>query len=315
MAGRFAKLAAGLHRHPKIRRAGRAAREVWVWALCANADEYGEGRVPADFFAPDYLADVLMMPPSEAAEGVLRCVDCGLLARDGDDFVLVGWSAEEWGNGTSTQRVRRFRERNATKRNETLQNVSLVPVTTDGTHETPGTLKHIGEESRGDERRREKDPPVVPLGGTSSSGTRRTRKAKPADPTPEEWVDIELVLGRLSERAGATFAARNSKGHPTESARTVLARLRDGYTERDLRVVIWFKASKWEGDEDFQEYLRPSTLFGPKKIAEYLPHARRAREEYERKRESGAAGRPEVGAPTGAVLAALASAREGQVPS
>jgi uncharacterized phage protein (TIGR02220 family) len=55
-----------------------------------------------------------------------------------------------------------------------------------------------------------------------------------------------------------------------ESNRKIIrARLNDGYTEKDLMTVIEKKARDWMGTEH-EKYLRPETLFGPKKIEGYL---------------------------------------------
>jgi uncharacterized phage protein (TIGR02220 family) len=50
--------------------------------------------------------------------------------------------------------------------------------------------------------------------------------------------------------------------------------LMQGYTQKDMRKVAWFKRSKWLNDKDMAQYLRPSTLLRPSKFGEYLDDAR-----------------------------------------
>lgn len=49
----------------------------------------------------------------------------------------------------------------------------------------------------------------------------------------------------------------------------IVARLKDGATETELRQVIAKKTREWQGDEKMQLYLRPATLFNRTKFAQY----------------------------------------------
>jgi uncharacterized phage protein (TIGR02220 family) len=126
------------------------------------------------------------------------------------------------------------------------------------------------------------EPPLPPKGGDPSdfelaegTGVRQARhrrkKPKPADPTADEKASVEAVLGKLSERSGRDY-------RPTTliHARRIVRLLRDGYSELDLRMVVWDRANRWSDDERMNEYLRPSTLFGPEKFADYLAEAKAA---------------------------------------
>lgn len=281
MAVRFAKLAANLHRHPKIRRAGRAAREVFVWAVCCNADEYGEGRVSEDYFDPDHLAEVLMMDASEAAAGLARCIETGLLARDGDEIVLVGWNAEEWGNPKSgADRTRKWRE----SKRVTCHEGAASPVTSGDEVTSRDVTRDASdvEEKRVEEKRREETRTEGGAGGSSlaagpaaSQPIGRTRsKPKPSDPTADERIVIERVLGKLSTNSGRSYAAVHSSGKLTGNGRMVLSLLRAGHTEDDLRLVVWECSVRWAKDEQWNRYLQPSTLFGPVKFDERLALAK-----------------------------------------
>ena len=67
MAFVFAKLDPAIHRNPKVRKAGRLGREVFIFALCVNADRGATGIIPADYLEPWFLADALQITEAEAS--------------------------------------------------------------------------------------------------------------------------------------------------------------------------------------------------------------------------------------------------------
>lgn len=76
------------------------------------------------------------------------------------------------------------------------------------------------------------------------------------------------VIKRLNELTGAKFKPT------TQTTKSYInGRLRDGYTEDDLIMVVekmcylWSKPKK--GEKDMREYLRPSTLFAPTNFENY----------------------------------------------
>ncbi len=75
------------------------------------------------------------------------------------------------------------------------------------------------------------------------------------------------VIGRLNEKAGRSF-------DPTAGATLQLIRNRmeDGYGERELLAVVDDRYRQWVGT-DFEQYLRPQTLFSDKNFESYLVEA------------------------------------------
>jgi hypothetical protein len=113
----WAKMDARLDSHPKIRKGGRNARDVFLFALRRNRLRNGSGangRLPAADFEPWYLADQLMIPEVDAVEGVARAIAADLLARDGGQVLICGFD-EDWGGGrvpmTEAERKRAQRSR------------------------------------------------------------------------------------------------------------------------------------------------------------------------------------------------------------
>ncbi len=82
------------------------------------------------------------------------------------------------------------------------------------------------------------------------------------------------MLGKITARTGVEYGGRGGETHQ----RLVVARLREGATEHELRSVIaycWHSTGLgWSEKADMRPYLRPETLFGPKTIAKYLAPAR-----------------------------------------
>lgn len=80
---------------------------------------------------------------------------------------------------------------------------------------------------------------------------------------------MRIILDKLSEYSGVRY--RGSAEHH----RLIVARLRDGCTEMDLRKIALYCADKlgWETDPRMRSYLRPETLYGPQTHAKYLDAA------------------------------------------
>lgn len=74
---------------------------------------------------------------------------------------------------------------------------------------------------------------------------------------------VNEVLEHLNARAGTAF--RNAAGH----AKFISARINDGATIDDLKLVIDKKCDEWLGT-DMAKNLRPSTLFRPANFENYL---------------------------------------------
>lgn len=117
------------------------------------------------------------------------------------------------------------------------------------------------------------DPPISPPSKA---------KRKRGNGTPEELASVRAVLDRLSRENGIAY--QGSAAHTG----LIVARLRDGVSERDLRRVVAYCSEflDWKSKPEMQPYLRPETLFGPQTIARYLDAARSWFAQYEREREA-----------------------------
>lgn len=93
-------------------------------------------------------------------------------------------------------------------------------------------------------------------------------KEKDKDKEKEEFYDTDSIIDYFNEKLGSTY--RHSKA----SRENIHARLEDGYSVEDCKLIIDFKICDWLGG-DHEQYLRPSTLFRPKHIEGYLFAAQR----------------------------------------
>lgn len=65
------------------------------------------------------------------------------------------------------------------------------------------------------------------------------------------------------------------KFRPTEAnLRGIVARLKEGYTIEDAKLVVDFKWAEWGEDEKMRQYVNPVTLFRPSHFDRYLQAAR-----------------------------------------
>jgi uncharacterized phage protein (TIGR02220 family) len=89
--------------------------------------------------------------------------------------------------------------------------------------------------------------------------------------TTKEYKEIEEVnniISLLNEKLGSGYKFINS------NQKWIRARLNDGFSPDDLKLVIEFKVMKWGNDVKMKSYLRPETLFG-NKFDGYLQEAKR----------------------------------------
>jgi uncharacterized phage protein (TIGR02220 family) len=82
-----------------------------------------------------------------------------------------------------------------------------------------------------------------------------------ASKTADEVVD---VLAYLNEKTGRRFKPVRA------NTDLIRQRLREGATVDECKAVVDAKSAEWGADPKMQTYLRPETLFGAKKFAQYV---------------------------------------------
>lgn len=148
----------------------------------------------------------------------------------------------------AAERQRRYRER--------LKGESDVTrdVTRDASDDVTVTSRNASREEKRREEKKEE---------THMSG-------KP-DPASE-------IIDYLNEKSGRSF--KNVKANTD----LVMARIKEGATVDEIKAVIDGKVRAWGNDPKMAEYLRPETLFGARKFAQYAGQMNGHRE-YSRDRD------------------------------
>ena len=110
---------------------------------------------------------------------------------------------------------------------------------------------------------------------TTNKNDKNVKKKEEAATPPE--IHYKKILDLLNERADREF--KNVKGNRD----LIRSRIKEGYTEHDLALVIVYKCKDWKGDSQMEQYLRPTTLFGSSKnFSKYLDAARLAQRKQQR---------------------------------
>lgn len=77
-------------------------------------------------------------------------------------------------------------------------------------------------------------------------------------PAEQDYIPYKEIIEYLNEKIGSNYKPNASK---TKTA--IHARIQEGYTLEDFKIVIDKKYNEWYGT-DMAKYLRPETLFGTK---------------------------------------------------
>ncbi len=77
-------------------------------------------------------------------------------------------------------------------------------------------------------------------------------------------IDVAAILKFLNDKTGRQY-------RPTPvNLDFIRARIKEGYSERELRAVIARKCREWKGDDQMDQYLRPKTLFNRANFSQYV---------------------------------------------
>ncbi|EEN8238279.1 transcriptional regulator [Salmonella enterica subsp. enterica serovar Newport] len=132
-----------------------------------------------------------------------------------------------------------------------------------------------------------------PTENTTESTTEITGKDScpvAGQPDPEVVITDQaiLVLSHLNQISGSRYQKSKT------SLENIRARLRDGYSVADLQLVIDLKHEHWHENDEQYQYMRPETLFGPRKFESYLQSATRWNQKGRPKRADWGAKRRDV---------------------
>jgi len=128
-----------------------------------------------------------------------------------------------------------------------------------------------------------------PLAAGPAAPQPKSARSVRRGPTPAELESINHVVSRLNHYSGRSY-----RPDKRATQNFILPLLRDGYSEHDLCLVVWNEAYRLGRDPDYQRFIQPSTLFGPKKFEERLVAAKaedaKVRRDTERAKQTGEGG-------------------------
>lgn len=104
--------------NPKILKLPEALRWQWVALLCVASKN--DGVLPPI----DDVALCLRVPEAKAAEFITKLVKARLIDRVGDNFVPHNWTKRQFKSDSSTERVRKHREKHGNVSETVTRNVS-----------------------------------------------------------------------------------------------------------------------------------------------------------------------------------------------
>ena len=246
---------------------------AWVWDGCAAAGIKGN-KLLIMLRLADYASDEGIAYPS--IDTIARQLGAGrstVITLIGE-LVKAGWL---------TKKERRQGQRNTS--NLYTLNIEKLRTASSGHYsDSPVSERPKSErsESEGSESERSEIPDIAvshrPESGRDPSvnskqdpsGKKPSGQVSPK-PDPEVVITDQAieVLAHLNMVSGSRFQKSKS------SLENIRARIRDGYSVADLKLVIDLKHEHWHENDEQYQYMRPETLFGPKKFESYLQSATR----------------------------------------
>lgn len=113
---------------------------------------------------------------------------------------------------------------------------------------------HIDEPSDTEPRTADTDAPLTPATEPQPLLVEPQAPAQPKEPDP-----TEEVIAHLNQRAGTHY-----KTTTANTRKLIKARLKEGFTVDEIKLVIDKKCADWLNNPSMVGYLRPETLFGNK---------------------------------------------------
>lgn len=254
-----------------------------LWELLRKADR--AGVVDVGDHGERGVAAMVGMPVDVVTAALAELLACGTVRGGAGCYVLPRFlDAQE----TPSSDKLRARESRARRRDDAIASVTKRDDTITNRDDTvtPRHAASLREEKRQEEKRQHEGvqgEAGAPSAAPSAAARPRSRaKGKAPVLSAPEAQAVAGVLDKLSRVSGVEYRATSATHQ-----RVVVARLRDGATEDELRAVIVHCASPkpaglgWADNPEMRPFLRPETLFGPVSIERYLPAARKLLSELE----------------------------------
>lgn len=201
------------------------------------------------------LAVKLGLQAVDLDEVLRRLDEAGLI--DNKKLQIPGWNKHQFISDHSQQRVRKHRNnKEARNGDDPLQKrLSRVTVTPPDTDTDTDTEKEVEERAR---------DPFLSSHDTAEEPRLSPSRSEMLEKAKSERETAKKIIELLNIRTGRNFRVDET------NTKLIVCRLREGYTETDLRGVIVRKVDAWLTDPKMAQYLRPATLFNKTNCAQYV---------------------------------------------
>lgn len=100
---------------------------------------------------------------------------------------------------------------------------------------------------------------IQPVNALTIEGKRKPKQSANGEMLSDEDMAVKEVVEYLNLKTGKKF---NHKARA--SYKDIRARLKEGYTVDQMKHAVNVKVEQWTGNDKYERYLRPETLFGNK---------------------------------------------------
>lgn len=187
------------------------------------------GKIP---YSPEMISSVTGHPVGIVKQAISIFKELGLIEILDNGAIYITDIQNFIGRGsTEADRIREYRKKIADEGKALIDSPQVIDCT------------NVRQKYTRD-RDRDRDRDINTLSGKPDGGQKKAANE---------------IISCLNEKTKKHYKANTPK-----TVRLIRARLKEGFTVEDFKVVIEKKCDDWLGNEKMERYLRPETLFGTK---------------------------------------------------
>lgn len=187
------------------------------------------GKIP---YSPEMISSVTGHPVGIVKQAISIFKELGLIEILDNGAIYITDIQNFIGKGsTEADRIREYRKKIADEGKTLIDSPQVIDCT------------NVQQKYTRD-RDRDRDRDINTLSGKPDGGQQKA---------------ADEIISCLNEKAKTHY-----KSNTPKTVRLIRARLKEGFTIEDFKVVIEKKCTDWLGNEKMERYIRPETLFGTK---------------------------------------------------
>ena len=187
------------------------------------------GKIP---YSPEMISSVTGHPVGIVKQAISIFKELGLIEILDNGAIYITDIQNFIGRGsTEADRIREYRKKIADEGKVLIDSPQVIDCT------------NVRQKYTRD-RDRDRDRDINTLSGKPDGGQQKAANE---------------IISCLNEKAKTHY-----KSNTPKTVRLIRARLKEGFTIEDFKVVIEKKCTDWLGNEKMERYIRPETLFGTK---------------------------------------------------